>query len=142
MHPNTLVLEDSAPAHRHWIQERTYELYGIQKMLDWPGNSPDLNAIEPAWPWLKRRTTSRGAPRDKKTCKKAWLDAWEDLPQANIQHWIERLIHHIQVIITLEGGNEYKEGNSEKDTRSWKGKRLKGKLSTRQDLASEWENLD
>ncbi|EAA57826.1 predicted protein [Aspergillus nidulans FGSC A4] len=27
----------------------------------------DLNAIEPCWAWMKKRTTSRGAPRDKKT---------------------------------------------------------------------------
>jgi transposase len=33
--------------------------------LSWCGNSPDLNAIEPAWPWLKRRTTKKGAPKNK-----------------------------------------------------------------------------
>jgi hypothetical protein len=112
-----------------------YSLYGIQKLLDWPGNSPDLNAIEPCWMWLKKRTTSRGAPRDKKTGKEAWIKAWDELPQERIQHWIERLMRHIQEVIRNEGGNEYKEGREGRDTRSWKGKRLKGQLSTRENLA-------
>jgi transposase len=87
-----------------------YDIKGVQKIMDWPGNSPDLNAIEPAWPWLKRRITSRGAPRDKKTGKEVWIKAWNDLPQVHIQQWIERLIRHIQEVIDLEGGNEYQEG--------------------------------
>ena len=98
------------------------------------GNSPDLNAIEAAWPWLKRRTTSRGAPRDKKTGKQAWIDGWSELPQEHIQRWIERLVRHIQEVIEHEGGNEYKEGTTGHDNRKWKGKRRKGELSRRQDL--------
>ncbi|GFF59718.1 predicted protein [Aspergillus udagawae] len=73
--PNTIVLEDGAPAHRHRFQQTMYDIKGVQKIMDWPGNSPDLNAIEPAWPWLKRRTTSRGAPRDKKTGKEYYYPA-------------------------------------------------------------------
>ncbi|OJJ88928.1 uncharacterized protein ASPGLDRAFT_42533, partial [Aspergillus glaucus CBS 516.65] len=51
-----------------------YNIFGVQKIMNWPGNSTDLNAIEAAWPWLKQRTTSCGAPRDKKTGKQAWID--------------------------------------------------------------------
>lgn len=104
----------------------------------WPANSPDLNMIEPCWPWLKKRTTLRGAPADKKTAKASWLKAWDDLPQHQIQQWIERIVHHIQEVIRLEGGNEYKEGRTGQDKRDWKGKRLKGKLSRR----ALWEGVD
>jgi hypothetical protein len=97
--------------------------------LLWPGNSPDLNAIEPAWFWMKRRTTSQGAPTTKAEMEKRWLQAWKDLPQKTIQGWIERIPHHIREVIRLEGGNEYKEG-VQGFKRSWKGDRLKGKLST------------
>lgn len=58
-----------------------------------------------------------------------WLQAWKDLPQATIQSFIERIPHHIEEIIRLEGGNEYKEGIPG-FKRSWKGDRLKGKLSS------------
>ncbi|OJJ78544.1 uncharacterized protein ASPGLDRAFT_53541 [Aspergillus glaucus CBS 516.65] len=82
----------------------TYNIFGVQKIMNWPGNSPDLNAIEAAWPWLKRRTTS------------------------------QRLVRHIQEVIKHEGGNEYKEGTTGHDNRVWKGKMRKGELSRRQDL--------
>ena len=104
-----------------------YAAYDITRLL-WPGNSPDLNAIEPAWFWLKRRTTAYGAPTNQKEMEKAWYQAWEDLPQEKIQQWIKAIPDHIQEIVRLEGGNEYKEG-LKSFKRSWAGQRVKGKLS-------------
>jgi hypothetical protein len=71
---------------------------------------------------------------DKKTGKDIWMKAWNDLPQEKIQQWIERLVRHIQEVIRLHGGNEYREGREDKEQRSWKGKRIKGQLSVRRDL--------
>ena len=48
--------------------------------------------------------------------------------QEKIQEWISAIPHHIHEVIRLEGGNEYKEG-VQGFKRSWKGTRLKGKLS-------------
>ncbi len=60
--------------------------------------------------------------------EKKWLQAWRDLPQKTIQTWIEAIPDHIQAIIRLKGGNEYKEG-IQGFKRSWAGTRIKGKLS-------------
>ena len=63
--------------------------------------------------------------------KKARLQVWQDLPQEQIQQWIAAIPDHIQEIIRLEGGNEYKEG-----VQGFKGNqagtRLKGILSSLQ----------
>src|SRR6266516_1580934 len=59
--PNTLVQEDGAPAHIHHHNGPVYKLHDVERLI-WPGNSPDLNAIEPCWPWMKKTTTARGAP--------------------------------------------------------------------------------
>jgi len=59
---------------------------------------------------MKRRTTKKGAPKNRKDAVLAWKRAWNDLEQTQIQAWIERIMVHIQQIIQLEGGNEYKEG--------------------------------
>lgn len=40
----------------------------------------------------------------------AWKRSWVELPQSAIQGWVERIHSHVQEIIRLEGGNEYKEG--------------------------------
>lgn len=105
------VQEDNAPSHTHKAQQIVFDLYKVRRIL-WPGNSPDLNAIEPAWPYLKRATTRKGAPRNRKEAEKAWLQAWKAMPQPEIQRWIERIPIHIQEIIRLRGGNEYTEGKS------------------------------
>ena len=76
--PGTIVQEDNAPAHTHHTQKAIYSCYGVEQLL-WPGNSPDLNAIEPCWPFLKRTTTKYGAPRMGDEMMKEWMKAWRDL---------------------------------------------------------------
>jgi transposase len=126
--PDTLVQEDGAPAHAHEHQAPVYSLFGIARLI-WPGNSPDLNAIEPCWPWMKKTITSRGAPQKRDSMEKAWRQAWSDLSQSQIQAWIERIPRHIEEIIRLKGGNEYPEGRKA-FKRDQAGTRLKGKLSS------------
>ena len=108
--PNTQVMEDNAPAHASRHQRLVYSLAKVLRLL-WPGNSPDLNAIEPCWPWMKRKTTRFGAPRTRTEMVKAWEKCWyKQLTQDRIQKWIERIPRHIQEVIRLNGGNEYREG--------------------------------
>jgi hypothetical protein len=109
--PGTIVQEDKAPSHNHHYQTHFYSMAKVQRMV-WCGNSPDLNAIEPAWPWLKRQTTKKGAPQNRGEAIKRWGKTWNELPQEQIQRWIERIPYHISQIIELEGGNEYKEGRA------------------------------
>jgi len=69
--PNTVVQEDRAPSHKHHAQQLLYDIEGVQRLL-WCLNSPDLNAIEPAWPWMKRITTKKGAPKNRKEAIRKW----------------------------------------------------------------------
>jgi transposase len=41
---------------------------GLIRLL-WPGNSPDLNAIEPTWMYMKRETTKNGASTSRKVAE-------------------------------------------------------------------------
>ncbi len=50
------VLKDNAPAHRSDIDNHYFNMSDVAKLL-WPPNSPDANAIEQAWPWLRRHIT-------------------------------------------------------------------------------------
>lgn len=130
--PGTIVQEDKAPSHEHHAQQLIYDLHGITKLL-WPGNSPDLNAIEPCWPWMKRRTTRKGAPKSRAEAIQAWEQCWAELPQDKIQALIERIPIHIQKIIELRGGNEYREGRD--------AGRFRAIPSTTLLANSEWEDI-
>jgi hypothetical protein len=131
------VQEDKAPSHEHHAQQLMYDLYGIKKLL-WPGNSPDLNAIEPCWPWMKRRTTRKGAPKSRAEAIQAWEECWKELPQDKIQALIERIPIHIQKIIKLEGGNEYREGRDAGRFRAAAAATAAAALSAE----PEWEDLE
>jgi transposase len=106
---DTLVQEDNAPSHACKYQDELWNLSGVLRLL-WPGNSPDLNAIEPTWMYMKRDTTKKGPPTQRKVAEKLWTECWKHMPQSRIRRWIERIPYHIQEIIRLEGGNGYKEG--------------------------------
>ena len=136
--PGIVVQEDNAPPHIHPQSLMMYTLSGIHRLL-WPGNSPDLNAIEKAWAYLKRRITARGAPKSKKDLQKAWIQAWKELPIAMVRKWIEAIPRHIQEVIKLHGGNGYAEGRGQ--GRSYKGLRKIGQLSYHSYLAQEGQQL-
>ncbi|KAF1981717.1 hypothetical protein K402DRAFT_341856 [Aulographum hederae CBS 113979] len=107
--PETIVQEDKAPSHAHHAQQRIFDIHKVLRLL-WPGNSPDLNAIEPCWFWMKRWTTKKGAPKSRAEAIRVWKKCWQELDQNRIQAWIERIPRHIKEIIRCEGGNEYREG--------------------------------
>ena len=61
---------------------------------------------------MKRYTTKKGAPKSRAEAVRTWEQCWRELPQEKIQAWIERIPVHVEQIIQLEGGNEYKEGRN------------------------------
>ena len=65
-----------------------------------------------------KRTTAKGAPETLSAMEKHWKAHWQSLDQWRIQRWIERIPRHIQEVIRLEGGNEYREGAAER-TNHW-----------------------
>jgi DDE superfamily endonuclease len=107
--PDFMVQEDKAPAHAsHFQKSLVYDAHHVLRLL-WPGNSPDLNMIEPCWMWMKMETTKQGVPGTRKEAEAAWKKCWKDMSQERIQRWILRIVRHIQTVILLEGDNKYQE---------------------------------
>ena len=91
----TLVQEDKAPAHSHQYQQQIYDRLTVKRLL-WPGNSPDFNPIEKAWPWMKRTATCRGAPTSKAAMEKSFINVWKVLPQRDIHAWLEGVYLNVE----------------------------------------------
>ena len=109
-YPHTIVQEDGAAPYSSGFNKSVYSLYKIKKLL-WPGNSPDLNAIEATWQWMKNQTTKRGYTKSKAQLTKDWLACQESLDQGLIQRWVDRIKWDIDAIIDCQGGNKYIEGS-------------------------------
>ncbi|HEX3642355.1 MAG TPA: transposase [Ktedonobacteraceae bacterium] len=109
-----IVQEDGAAPHIHKETQLIYNIHRIKRLL-WPGNSPDLNMIEPCWWYLKRKTSLHRDFDKKPQLRKIWLQAWEELEQSQIQRWVRRIIRHIREVVQLEGGNDYREGGMDSE---------------------------
>ena len=83
------------------------EINDIKKLL-WPANSPNVNASEHAWSYM-RRHISRDYPTSatKEQCAQQWRDEWEELPQEQTDTWIDRIPDVIRQIIAQNGGNNF-----------------------------------
>jgi hypothetical protein len=110
--PKTVVQEDNASAHAHPAQAEIYKIFDVQRLL-WPGNSPDLNMIKPAWAYLKRVTTKNGPLKTRKEVEGAWKKAWSDLEQSRIRLGLSALSltstwflnWRVETIIAKAGGD-------------------------------------
>ena len=51
-------MQDDAPCHRSKVA-KTFRAENQIKVLDWPGNSPDLNPIENLWTNMKNKVADK-----------------------------------------------------------------------------------
>src|SRR5215469_17260486 len=61
IHESTHFMHDGAPCHRAKKVTEFLQNKGIQ-MIEWPGNSPDLNPIENCWNLMKNRLSEIATP--------------------------------------------------------------------------------
>ena len=80
IHDCNFFMHDGAPAHRtktvkKWLEEKNIPV------LAWPGNSPDLNPIENAWNYMKKKVQDTQPPSIqalKEELKKLWVNMDKD----------------------------------------------------------------
>jgi len=94
--------QDGAPCHTAkkcmtWFKENKV------KLLDWPGNSPDLNPIENLWARLKR-TVSAKRPSNKRELVEAIINSWFHIISANdLERLVDSMPRRCQAVIRSKG---------------------------------------
>ena len=100
-------MQDGAPAYNAWQQNELLEIQGLT-VLPWPGNSPDLNQIEPCWYHLKQYISKQPySPTTKHLAIEAWDAAWRDLEQERIDRWCGKMPIRMERVRVNEGNNNF-----------------------------------
>lgn len=107
--PIHIVQEDNASAHISSWNRQIWEKAGFT-VVDWPANSPDLNAIEPPWFMIKQSWRKRRIAKSRGELEKEWTKEWTSYPQEKLQRFVERIHGNVQWVIRLAGRNDYTEG--------------------------------
>lgn len=99
LHETTTFMHDGAPCHKAKIVTKWLNDNNI-RVLDWPGNSPDLNPIENLWLIIKNKVECHNTgslPKLIEAIKTVWCtEISQEICQNLIKSMPERLIKVIQ----------------------------------------------
>ena len=104
IHGCTTFQQDSASCHKAKSVMKWFQTKKV-RMLNWPGNSPDLNPIENLWALIKKKvSTSNPTTLDelKRTIKEIWC---KDIDQNVCKNLTDSMPSRIQKVIKNKGNH-------------------------------------
>ena len=106
--PQALLMQDGASNHTSQWQKPLFIEQDIV-ILDWPGNSPDLNPIEHIWNLMKRRSSDRRPfIKGRHELELTWLDEWKKLDiEKDINPFILNEMKRVHQVIDAKGDNTF-----------------------------------
>jgi hypothetical protein len=105
LHKTKWFLQDGAPCHKSKVvMGRLKEMENKFKVMDWPGNSPDLNPIENCWAYMKRKlkrdSTITSLPKLITAIKMMWV---RDMPLAYFEKLADSMPRRIKEVLSQKG---------------------------------------
>ncbi|KAG0713188.1 SMARCE1 [Chionoecetes opilio] len=96
-----VFMQDSAPAHRSKVVQKFLTDNNIP-VLDWPGNSPDLNPIENAWNEMKKAIAKK-RPTNINELKQALTKLWVEMDLSYFTKLATSMPKRIGMVIQYKG---------------------------------------
>ena len=102
---DSIFMQDKAPCHTAKVNTKALADHGIN-VLDWPGNSPDLNPIENIWGYMKRAIAS-DPPTNRKDLTAKLLKVWFHDPKIKAMciSVVASMPQRLEKVITAKGGH-------------------------------------
>ena len=95
--------QDNAPGHTAILAKKWFASEKI-RVLDWPGQSPDMNPIENLW-GLVQHSVSDKLYRNKYELLGAIVKAWKELPVSKLQALVDSMPRRVAAVISAGGGS-------------------------------------
>ena len=94
-------MPDGAPAHRSkvvnkWLKDNH------MPVLEWPGNSPDLNPIENAWNYMKNKVRE-AQPTNINSLKEVLTKLWIHMDAEYFKKLAESMPNRLRKVIQAKG---------------------------------------
>jgi transposase len=104
-HSRRLVLmEDGAPVHKAKLLAAFLAESKIDKIPNWPPQSPDLNPTENVWKVLKTNIQEHYRPKSVNEMHKALKQAWSNFPQQTLVNILASMPEQMKAVIKACGG--------------------------------------
>jgi hypothetical protein len=100
-----VFMHDSAPCHKAKSITKYLQDQNI-KVLDWPGNSPDMNPIENVWRALKKEISKEKVITNKQELIEKIIKAWHNTPSLEeiTRKCILSMPRRLEAVISAKGG--------------------------------------
>src|SRR6185312_16842671 len=95
--PGFLFMHDNATPHNPILVEKMLYDFGVRLLHEYPANSPDLNPIEHVWSWMANYINGH-RPTDRRSLITLIQKAWKEIPQCQIQAYIDDLPARLQAV--------------------------------------------
>lgn len=104
---NSVFVQDNARCHTAHVVRDYFEQEAID-VMDWPARSPDLNCIEHVWDMVYRQVVNLpNPPRSVQELNIAVVQAWNNLPQQQIQTLVLSMPNRCRECIDAHGGHTH-----------------------------------
>ena len=97
--------QDSAPCHTAKKVKEFIKKEGL-RLLDWPGNSADMNPIENIWKMLKDKMNEETVSTNKRQLIEKLLDVWfhDQQLMENAKTMIPQMPERVDAVVKASGG--------------------------------------
>jgi len=101
---NLVLMEDGAPVHKAKLSAVFLAQAKINKLPNWPPQSPDLNPIENVWKILKTNVQELYDPKSVSEMQEALKQAWNNFPNQTLINIIKSMPQQMQAVLDADGG--------------------------------------